>query len=222
MSRRLLSAAIAAIALFVLSVPLLIVALIVKITSPGPALFRQTRIGKLGRPFAILKFRTMTAGASQQSAITVGRDARITRLGRFLRDTKIDELPQLMNVLKGDMNLVGPRPELPVFVQKYSAADRAIVLSLEPGMTDFASIRYRNESELLGAAEDPIALYEHVVLPRKLRYARFYARRASVAVDFYVIALTLRSLFADALGKTTAVPTGTRRKPCVRAPARPL
>lgn len=222
MPRRLLSAAIAAIALVVLSVPLLIVALVVKLTSPGPVLFRQTRIGKRGQPFKIFKFRTMIVGTTQQSAITVGRDARITVVGRFLRGSKIDELPQLINVLKGNMNLVGPRPELPVFVEKYSATDRAIVLSVEPGMTDFASIRYRNESELLGTAEEPIAFYEHVVMPRKLRYARFYARRAGVGIDCYVIGLTIRSLVADALRGRMTAPSGVRRNLCVRAPARQL
>ena len=169
MLRRLLNATIAAIALIALSIPMLIIALMIKLSSPGRALFRQQRIGKQGRHFTILKFRTMTADAPQKSAITVGDDDRVTPIGSFLRRTKLDELPQLMNVLKGDMNLVGPRPELPQFVSNYSAADRELVLSVEPGLTDFASVRYRRESELLGTAESPLDYYERVLIWKKLR-----------------------------------------------------
>lgn len=201
MPRRLINAAIAGIALIALAIPLLIVALIIKLTSPGPVLFRQPRVGKFGREFEILKFRTMFADAPARSGLTVGADDRITPFGAFLRRTKIDELPQLINVLKGDMNLVGPRPEVPEYVGKYSAADRTMVLSVEPGLTDFASVRYRHESELLGAAENPLDYYERVLMPRKLRYARFYIRRVGIGLDFYIIGLTIRSLFADSLGK---------------------
>jgi lipopolysaccharide/colanic/teichoic acid biosynthesis glycosyltransferase len=203
MLKRILNATIAGVALIALTVPMLIVALIIKLTSPGPVFFRQQRVGKFGRPFAILKFRTMVTDASHGSAITVGRDARVTPVGFFLRKTKIDELPQLINIVKGDMNLVGPRPELPQFVRKYSAADRDLVLSVEPGLTDFASIRYRNESELLEGADNPLDYYEHVLIPRKLRYSRFYIRRAGIRLDFYVMWLTLRSLLGDAFGKAS-------------------
>ena len=120
MLRRILNVTVAGIALIVLAIPLLIVAIIIKLTSPGPALFRQQRVGKFGRQFDIFKFRTMIADASHQSGVTVGDDARVTPVGSFLRKTKIDELPQLINVLRGDMSLVGPRPELQEFVRKYS------------------------------------------------------------------------------------------------------
>ena len=143
----------------------------------------------------------MIADTSHQSAITVGHDARITPIGSFLRKTKIDELPQLINVFKGDMNLVGPRPELPEFVRKYSAADREVVLSVEPGLTDFASIRYRDESQLLEGVDNPLEYYERILIPRKLRYSRFYIRRAGIRLDIYVIWLTIRSLLGDAFGK---------------------
>jgi lipopolysaccharide/colanic/teichoic acid biosynthesis glycosyltransferase len=213
MARRLIHAAIAGIALILLAIPLLIVALLVKLTSPGPALFRQQRVGKFGRQFRILKFRTMTDGTTSRSAITIGSDDRITPIGALLRRSKIDELPQLINVVKGDMNLVGPRPELPKYVSKYSAADRELVLSVEPGLTDFASIRYRRESEVLGAAENPAEYYERVLIPRKLRYARFYARRASIRLDFHIIGMTIRALLADAFGKSNSAlpPAGTGR-----------
>ena len=201
MLKRILNATIAGVAVIALAAPLLVVALLIKLTSPGPVFFRQHRVGKFGRQFEILKFRTMTADSSHQSEITIGRDARITPIGSFLRKTKIDELPQLINVLKGDMNLVGPRPELPEFVRKYSAAAREVVLSVEPGLTDFASIRYRDESQLLEGVDNPLEYYERILIPRKLRYSRFYIRRAGIRLDIYVIWLTIRSLFGDAFGK---------------------
>ena len=214
MLRRILNVTVAGIALIVLAIPLLFVAIIIKLTSPGPALFRQQRVGKFGRQFDIFKFRTMIPDASHQSAITVGDDARVTRVGSFLRKTKIDELPQLINVLRGDMSLVGPRPELQEFVRKYSAADRKLIFSVEPGLTDFASIRYRDENELLGKADNPLEYYERVLIPRKLRYARFYVRRASIWLDFYVIGLTIRSLVGDSLCKTArALPSRESRTP---------
>jgi lipopolysaccharide/colanic/teichoic acid biosynthesis glycosyltransferase len=222
MLKRILNATIAGVALIALTVPMLIVALIIKLTLPGPVFFRQKRVGKFGRQFEILKFRTMIADTSHQSAITVGNDARITPIGSFLRKTKIDELPQLINIVKGDMNLVGPRPELPAFVRKYSAADRELVLSVEPGLTDFASIRYRNESELLEGADNPLDYYEHVLIPRKLRYSRFYIRRAGIRLDFYVIWLTVRSLLGDAFGKASRARPHSMRGSANSSPHRPI
>jgi lipopolysaccharide/colanic/teichoic acid biosynthesis glycosyltransferase len=201
MLRRAINVTIAAVVLIVLAVPLLLVAVGIKLTSRGPVLFRQRRIGKNGREFEILKFRTMVAETVNRSTITFGDDHRVTPIGRLLRETKIDESPQLINVLKGDMNLVGPRPELPEFVARYSGADRAIVLSVEPGITDFASIRYRNESELLASVDNPLSFYQSCLIPRKLRYARFYVRRAGVALDFYIMGLTIYSLVEDVLMK---------------------
>lgn len=219
MRRRILNVSIASIALIALAVPLLLVGLLIRLTSHGPALFRQQRVGKLGRPFDILKFRTMTAGTSDLSAITIGKDKRTTPIGLLLRKTKIDELPQLINVLKGDMNVVGPRPELPEFVDTYSAADRTLILSVEPGITDFASIRYRNENELLAGVEHPLQYYREVLIPHKLRYARFYVRRSSMALDLYVICLTARSLIRDASSQTKRARPHLARSPTKCSPS---
>jgi lipopolysaccharide/colanic/teichoic acid biosynthesis glycosyltransferase len=212
MLRKFLNVSIAATALLILAIPLLLIAVLIKLTSPGPALFRQQRVGKFGRPFHILKFRTMMFESSPGAGITIGRDPRITSTGAFLRKTKIDELPQLINVLKGDMSLVGPRPELPEFVRQYPPEDLKLVLSTEPGLTDFASICYRNESEVLGQMENPRAYYERVVIRKKLRYSRFYVRRASISLDAYVIWLTIRSIMNDAWARhsDSGYPHGAR------------
>lgn len=177
--------------LAVLSPLLLLVALLVKLEDGGPVFFRQVRIGRGGHPFLIWKFRTMVVDAERQGrAITVGQDRRITRIGRYLRNTKLDEFPQLLNVLAGEMSLVGPRPEVPRYVDHYTEAQRAI-LGLRPGITDLASIKYRNESDLLGQAEDPEATYVQVVLPDKIRINLAYAEGAGVGSDFLVILATL-------------------------------
>ncbi|GLH74839.1 glycosyl transferase [Geothrix limicola] len=172
--------------------PLLaLVALAVKLEDGGPVFFRQIRIGRGGLPFRIWKFRTMVLDAERQGrAITVGQDPRITRIGRRLRSTKLDEIPQLLNVLVGEMSFVGPRPEVPRYVELYTDPQRAI-LALRPGITDLASIKYRNESELLAEAADPDAAYVDVIMPDKLRINLAYAAQASVASDFLVILATL-------------------------------
>lgn len=177
--------------LVVLSPLLLLVALLVKVEDGGPIFFRQVRIGRGGRPFRIWKFRTMVVDAEHRGrALTVGEDSRITRIGRHLRSTKLDEFPQLLNVVAGEMSLVGPRPEVPRYVERYSEAQRAI-LGLRPGITDLASIKYRHESELLGQAEDPEATYVNEVLPDKIRINLAYAAGAGVGSDFLVILATL-------------------------------
>jgi lipopolysaccharide/colanic/teichoic acid biosynthesis glycosyltransferase len=177
--------------LVLLSPALLVIALAVKLEDRGPVFFRQVRIGRGGRPFHIWKFRTMGVDAERQGrAITVGQDPRITRLGRHLRNAKLDELPQLMNVVAGEMSLVGPRPEVPQFVAHYTDAQR-IILDLRPGITDLASIKYRHESELLAQAEHPDEAYLRVVLPDKIRINLAYAAQASLWSDFRVILATL-------------------------------
>jgi len=177
--------------LVVLAPLLVLAAALVKLEDHGPVFFRQVRIGRGGLPFRIWKFRTMVVDAERQGrAITVGRDPRITRIGAWLRDTKLDELPQLLNVVAGDMSLVGPRPEVPRYVELYSDAQRAI-LALRPGITDLASIKYRHESELLATAENPDETYVRVLLPDKLRINLAYAARADVWSDFLVILATL-------------------------------
>ena len=172
----------------------LVVAVLVKAEDGGPVLFKQERIGRLGRPFRILKFRTMTVDApSRGPAITTQGDARITRVGAFLRRAKLDELPQLWNVLCGEMSLVGARPEVPRYVELFRSEYNDI-LKLRPGITDPASIRFRDESELLGASTDPEATYIERILPEKLRLARDYARHASPAYDLQLVLTTLMCL----------------------------
>jgi lipopolysaccharide/colanic/teichoic acid biosynthesis glycosyltransferase len=184
-----------AIGLLLLSPLLLGVALWVKLDSPGPVFFRQERVGRHGRPFRIHKFRTMVADAPQRGAqITVGADARITRAGQWLRGRKLDELPQLIDVLQGTMSLVGPRPEVPRYVALYPADVRAEVLSVRPGITDLASIEFRRENELLAAAADPEREYVQVVMPQKLEYARAYVQQASLLGDLQLIWRTVRVL----------------------------
>jgi lipopolysaccharide/colanic/teichoic acid biosynthesis glycosyltransferase len=177
--------------LLILSPFLLVVALAVRLSSPGPVIFRSRRVGMSGKEFLLLKFRTMTKDAPETGpAITFGKDPRITRLGAFLRRLKIDELPQLLNVINGEISLVGPRPEAPEYVRLYAPEQRA-VLDLKPGITDPASIKYAMESELLGTSGDPEATYVQHVMPDKIRMNLEYAARASVWTDCLIILRTL-------------------------------
>jgi lipopolysaccharide/colanic/teichoic acid biosynthesis glycosyltransferase len=177
--------------LALLSPLLVLVALAVKLEDGGPVFFRQSRIGRGGGPFRIWKFRTMVVDAERLGrSITVGEDPRITRAGRFLRRTKLDEFPQLLNVVAGDMSLVGPRPEVPKYVDLYTEDQRAI-LALRPGITDLASIKYRHESELLAEAQNPDETYVQTILPDKLRINQAYAAQAGLWSDFLVILATL-------------------------------
>lgn len=181
----------ASLGLVVLSPLFLVVGIAVWFSSPGPVIFRSRRVGRIGREFDLLKFRTMARDAPQSGpAITFGKDPRITQLGSFLRRTKIDELPQLLNVVLGHMSLVGPRPEVPEYVRLYTSEQRA-VLNLVPGITDPASLKYARESELLGESEDPEAHYVQHVMPDKIRLNLEYAAHASVWTDFLLILKTL-------------------------------
>lgn len=191
MIKRLLDFVASFIGLFLLSPVLLIIALLIKRDSPGPVFFRQERIGQYGKPFHIHKFRTMTvAQPSTAMQITVGQDARITRIGAFLRHYKIDELPQLIDVLQGSMSLVGPRPEVPKYVALYPEAVKSVVLSVRPGITDLASIEYRSESELLGKSSNPEQTYIEEVMPAKLAYCVQYVEQQSLWLDIQIIART--------------------------------
>lgn len=187
--KRLFDIVASALGLLLLSPVLLAAAVWVKLDSPGPALFRQTRVGRFGKPFTIHKFRTMRVVPG--AAITVGADPRITRAGHLLRQTKLDELPQLWDVLRGAMSLVGPRPELPHYVALYPADLRERVLAVRPGITDPASLAFSHEAELLAAAADPEREYREVVLPAKLRLSADYAASASLAADLRLILATL-------------------------------
>ncbi|KQU74853.1 MULTISPECIES: sugar transferase [unclassified Rhizobacter] len=181
--------------LVVLSPLLFAIALWVKLDSPGPVFFRQERVGRSGRRFLIHKFRTMRhmpVDAGPQ--ITVGADVRITRAGKHLRRAKLDELPQLIDVLAGAMSVVGPRPEVPRYVALYPPELRDKVLSVRPGITDCASLTYRDESTLLAASADPEKTYAEVLLPAKLRLAAHYVDHASLATDLRLIWLTIKAV----------------------------
>ena len=175
----------------VLSPVYAVVAALVVLDSPGPVFFRQTRVGREFRPFRIIKFRTMVTDAERRGGkLSVGADPRITRVGAGLRRLKLDELPQLLNVLAGEMSLVGPRPEVPEYVERFRS-EYADILTVRPGMTDLASLKYRDESALLAAAADPAAEYVRVILPDKIRLAREYVRRSSLRLDLSLILRTL-------------------------------
>jgi lipopolysaccharide/colanic/teichoic acid biosynthesis glycosyltransferase len=176
--------------------PLLaLAALAIKIDSSGPVFFRQERIGVNFTPFSIFKFRTMVADAPARGGpITVGEDPRITRVGRLLRKSKLDELPQLLNVLLGDMSLVGPRPEVPRYVDEFRE-QFAEILTVRPGLTDLASLKFIDEAELLAKAPDPERAYREVVLPEKLALAREYVRTQGFILDLKILARTLLGLF---------------------------
>ncbi len=193
--KRLFDVVCSALGIFVLSPILLLIAVAVALDSRGGALFRQQRIGLHGQPFLILKFRTMVPLAERQGMqITVGADKRITRVGAFLRKTKLDELPQLFNVLVGDMSFVGPRPEVPKYVALYTDAQR-VVLQVRPGITDIASIEYRKESELLAKSADPERTYIEEIMPEKLRLNMVYLQRITIANDLKIILKTLAKIF---------------------------
>ena len=178
----------------VLLIPLMvIVATIIKLNSEGPVFFKQERIGKGFRPFWIYKFRTMQQ-APIGLQVTVGNDPRITRVGWFLRQMKIDELPQLINILKGEMSFVGPRPEVPQYVQLYKQ-DYQEILTVRPGLTDLASLKYRDEAALLARATNPEEEYTTRVLPDKIELAKDYLRQASLLFDLKIIFKTLFKLF---------------------------
>lgn len=167
------------------------VALLIKLDSPGPVFFKQQRIGRGFRPFWIYKFRTMSPDGSGALPLTIGADSRITRAGAVLRRSKIDELPQLFNILKGDMTIVGPRPEVPRYVEAFHR-DYEEILTVRPGLTDLASLKYRDEAALLGQTADPEQEYLSRVLPDKIRLAKEYIRRSSLAFDVDLIIKTLR------------------------------
>jgi lipopolysaccharide/colanic/teichoic acid biosynthesis glycosyltransferase len=194
MMKRAFDASLAALGLFLLFPLLVVIAVLIKCDSPGPVFFRQVRIGRRLQPFRIYKFRTMIPHAPRPGGlITVGDDPRITRVGHWLRKTKLDELPQLLNVLKGEMSFVGPRPEVPLYVEMFQQDYREI-LQVAPGITDLASLHYRNEAELLGKAADPEQEYIQHILPEKIRLAKEYAHHSSLRLDLYVILKTLWQL----------------------------
>lgn len=182
--------------LIVLSPFLLVIMILIKLSSPGPVFFCQERVGRYGKIFKIFKFRTMITNAeSYGKQITVGDDFRITKIGRILRKYKIDELPQLINVIRGEMSLVGPRPEVPRYVAEYPESLKEVILSIPPGITDYASIEYKEESKLLSLSENPEETYIKDILPIKCNYYIKYVKEKSIWLDLKLIFLTVREIF---------------------------
>jgi lipopolysaccharide/colanic/teichoic acid biosynthesis glycosyltransferase len=181
--------------LIVISPVLLIAACAIFFDDGGPVFFKQVRVGRDGKLFKIWKYRTMVVNAEKSGGqLTVGGDRRVTRVGKLLRKTKLDELPQLFNVIAGEMSMVGPRPEVPRYVEMYAEGQRQ-VLALNPGITDEASIKYRAESEVLAQSTDPERTYVEELMPEKIELNMQYARHASMATDIMVILRTIGKLF---------------------------
>lgn len=195
MAKRIFDVVASVLGLIILLPFFLVVAIVIKLDSKGPILFLQQRIGKGGEPFFLFKFRTMHVGADKGTAITVGnRDPRITTIGYYLRKIKMDELPQLINVLKGEMSFVGPRPEVKKFVDLYTPEQRR-VLDVAPGMTDYASILFRNENELLAEKSDPVAFYMDHIMPQKLQLNLKYIDSNNLWIDIKILFKTLVVIF---------------------------
>jgi lipopolysaccharide/colanic/teichoic acid biosynthesis glycosyltransferase len=194
MSKRLFDIVAASLGLVLLAPLFLAIAAWVRFDSPGPVFYRQQRVGRAGVLFDIFKFRTMYVRPADARQLTVGRDPRITRAGHFLRHYKLDELPQLLNVVQGSMSLVGPRPEVPRYVACYPPQVRDVVLSVAPGITDWASILYKEESTILGRAMDPERAYIETILPTKLDYYVRYVRERSFWQDLRIIWRTVAAI----------------------------
>ena len=177
--------------LVVLAPIFIVLAIWIKIDSTGPVFYKQVRVGQNGIDFGLFKFRSMVVDADKKGLITVGgRDPRITRSGYFIRKYKLDELPQLINVLVGDMSLVGPRPEVRKYVDLYTDEQQK-VLSVKPGITDYASIEYMDENEILGKSTDPEKIYIEEIMPEKIKYNMKYIKNRSLIEYFKIIFLTV-------------------------------
>lgn len=210
MLKRLFDVFFSVLGLIVLAPFFLVIAVAIKLESPGPVFYRGWRVGLRGRPFQIYKFRSMVVNAEQVGASsTAATDARVTRCGRLIRRFKLDELSQLINVLKGDMSLVGPRPEVQKFVDQYTEEEKAI-LSVRPGITDWASIRFNNEGEIIEASgiSDADEAYAKLIRPEKLRLQLKYVRERNLMVDLQIIFATILTLFSTRMGGgVVGVPT---------------
>lgn len=190
MLKRLFDISCSTLGLVILSPVFLLVALLIKLESNGPVLFFQTRVGLNNKDFKLFKFRSMFMDAEKRGQLTVGmRDPRITRVGYYLRKFKLDELPQLLNVIKGDMSLVGPRPEVRKYVNLYNTRQMQ-VLAVRPGITDYASIKFINENELLAKASDPEAFYISDIMPQKLELNLSYINQKGILKDILLIIKT--------------------------------
>jgi lipopolysaccharide/colanic/teichoic acid biosynthesis glycosyltransferase len=191
--KRIFDLAVSSLGLLGLLPMMALVAVLVKFSSPGPVFFRQERMGKGGRGFRLFKFRTMSPGNGASPGFTPGNASRVTRIGRVLRETKLDEMPQLMNVLAGDLSLVGPRPEVPDYRSVYRG-EFGKILEVRPGITDPASVKYRREESILALSEDPERTYMQTILPDKLRMDLEYVGNISFGKDLKILGTTFRSL----------------------------
>ncbi len=195
MIKRLFDIIFSILGILILSPFLILISILVLVTSAGGAFYKQVRVGKNGKEFKLFKFRTMRTGADKAGALTIGmRDSRITSIGYYLRRYKLDELPQLFNVLMGDMSFVGPRPEVPKYVAMYTAEQR-VVLTVKPGITDYASIVYSEENALLASAENPEELYINKVMPAKLKLNMRYIQDMGIGTDMGIILKTIGKIF---------------------------
>ena len=172
---------------------MLIIAILIKIDSKGSVFFKQIRVTKNGKEFKIFKYRTMRVGSDKYSQITVGKDGRITKIGSFLRKYKLDEIPQLINVLIGDMSLVGPRPEVPKYVALYTDEQKEI-LKVRAGITDYASIEFSDENDLLALEEEPEKAYIEKIMPKKIELNKKYLSEISILTDIKIILLTIKKI----------------------------
>lgn len=194
--KRLLDILFSSIAVFCLSPLFYLIIIFVRLDSTGPVFFKQKRTGQDFKPFRLIKFRSMSIRRNEgHKEFDPGDTDRVTRMGSFLRKTKLDELPELFNVLNGNMSIVGPRPEVEKYVQAYPE-DFKMILRIRPGLSDYASIKYRDEGEILASQPDPEAHYLNVILPDKIRLARLYAEDVSFSTDLRIIGDTLRSIVA--------------------------
>jgi lipopolysaccharide/colanic/teichoic acid biosynthesis glycosyltransferase len=195
MTKRAFDASVALLALILIWPLLILISAAIKLDSRGPIIFRQKRVGRHGADFLIFKFRTMRdEPAADARNITPAGDPRVTKVGRFLRKSKLDELPQLWNVLLGDMSLVGPRPEVPEYVELYPADDRELILSVRPGITDVAALEFRDEAQQLAGTTDPHAYYVNVILPRKLELYRKSIQESGFWSDLGILWRTITSI----------------------------
>jgi lipopolysaccharide/colanic/teichoic acid biosynthesis glycosyltransferase len=191
-----------------------VIAIAIKVDSPGPVFFLQERVGRGGRPFRIFKFRSMGVGAGKAGlALTVRADKRVTRVGRFLRASKLDELPQLINVLGGSMSLVGPRPEVPEFIKLYAPEQRSLILTMRPGMTDYAAILFRDESSLLDESRDPVEAYRQQILPVKFAFYQRYSYDIGLLNDLRIILATILLLVVGRLPKSLGIEHNLKMQP---------
>lgn len=197
MLKRLFDIASSFLGLLILSPLFIIIAVVIKLDSKGGIIYKQQRVGKNGKDFYLMKFRTMYMESDKKGLLTVGgKDPRVTKAGYYLRKYKFDELPQLLNVLMGDMSIVGPRPEVRKYVNMYTG-EQMKVLSVKPGITDYASLAYRNENEILEKSSDPEHLYITEVMPDKLRLNLNYLKDRSLLVDLKIVLKTLLAIFSS-------------------------